>query len=357
MPADHVDVEVAEFTHRGRRASNQDSVLLGTLSDGRLLAAIADGMGGHRAGDVASRTALDSLVVALEEGAPLRGAVEVANRSVHARAKGDQSLAGMGTTLVAVLLEKGVSYEIVSVGDSRAYRIDSDCIRQLTKDHSYEAEAARRDGARHEAAATSPWRNALTRAIGTSREVEVDAHGPYAIDAQHAVLLCSDGLYRAVEDDLIRRYVLSCDALEAAAETLGTLAYRRGSDDNISIVAVEMGHLERVEDDVTLPIPILPTEPPQAASGIEAAAEAHASGHAREMAPASDRKPDGSGWKPDVGTRTGLLLALALALAFSITLLIVVLLAGERRRSGVEPSGPVPRLEESGSAIDPANSR
>jgi hypothetical protein len=114
-----------------------------------------------------------------------------------------------------------------------------------------------RSGAMTEAeAARSPWRNALTRAIGTDAAVKVDMFGPFTVEAPHRVLLCSDGLYKTLGEDLIREYLLSIDGLSLAMEALAALAYRRGSDDNITAAAVEFGALERRPPRITLPLAI-----------------------------------------------------------------------------------------------------
>jgi PPM family protein phosphatase len=249
------DGTAAGYTHTGRRKSNQDAVILRSLPGGAELIAIADGMGGHLAGEIASALALEALVGALEGGAPLREAVSAANARVYAEAEAHPERKGMGTTLVA-LLRTGATYEIANVGDSRAYRVDEQGITRLTDDHSFVAEAIREGTMSPEEAARSPWRNALTRAIGTDAEVEVDLLGPLEVGPPHVVLLCTDGLYRSVDDDVIQEYMLSEDDLGAVVETLAALAFRRGSDDNISVGAVEFGTVPRRAPRHTLPLPI-----------------------------------------------------------------------------------------------------
>jgi len=245
----------AGYTHTGRRKSNQDAVVVRTFASGAELVAIADGMGGHLAGEVASALALESLVASLEAGASLRDSVVAANARVHAESAAHPDRQGMGTTLVA-LLRDGDGYHIANVGDSRAYRVEAETILRLTDDHSFVAEALRDGSMSAEEAARSPWRNALTRAIGTDPSVQVDVFGPFEVDAPHAVLLCTDGLYRAVDDDVIREYVLSVGELATVAETLAALAFRRGSDDNISVAVIEFERLERRPPRITLPLPI-----------------------------------------------------------------------------------------------------
>ncbi|MDQ3555973.1 MAG: protein phosphatase 2C domain-containing protein, partial [Gemmatimonadota bacterium] len=245
----------AVYTHRGRRRANQDAVLARTLADGRELVALADGMGGQAAGEVASARTLEVLVQELEIGTNLDDAIRAANLAVHTEAGQDPEREGMGTTLVA-LLRIGNSYHVANVGDSRAYRVDAERIDQVTADHSFAADAVRTGSMSPADAAVSPWRNALTRAVGTDPEVEVDLFGPFPIEPPHAVILCSDGLYKALPDRVIADFVRSTEDVEAAVNGLSALAYRQGSDDNISAVAVEFGRFDRWLPAVTAPLPI-----------------------------------------------------------------------------------------------------
>jgi PPM family protein phosphatase len=268
-----ISPQIAWYSHAGRRRSNQDAVVARRLPTGAELVAVADGMGGHSAGEVASEMALEVLVAELEAGAELASAVTEANRRVFAAARENARWQGMGTTLVA-LLRTGDEYCIANVGDSRAYRIDADGIRQLTDDHSYVAEA-RRTGTMTEAQlAASPWRNALTRSVGTDAGVEVDLFGPFPATSPHAVLLCSDGLYKVVADTVLQEYVLSLDDPGQAAEVLTALAYRRGSDDNISVAVAEFASLPRRSPVVTLPIPMRIGAAAQDAAPVAARASA-----------------------------------------------------------------------------------
>jgi PPM family protein phosphatase len=246
---------IAFYTHAGRRASNQDAVLVRRLPDGRELAAIADGMGGHAAGEIASARALEVLAERLGQGDALRNAFAAANATVHREAHQSGDRRGMGTTLVAIVARPG-GYEVGNVGDSRAYRIDASGIRQLTSDHSVVAEASRDGGFSAEELAQSPWRNALTRAIGTDADVEVDVFGPFDAGEPHAVLLCSDGLYKTLTDEVIREYVVATPDLQTAVRSLAAIAYRLGSDDNITVTAVEFGTLPRRSPGITLPVPL-----------------------------------------------------------------------------------------------------
>ncbi len=247
--------ERAQYTHAGRRRVNQDAVVVQLLDGGQALLAVADGMGGHLAGEIASARALEVLIGELQAGEGLREAMRAANAAVYAEAGLASERRGMGTTLVAVL-GSDRSYEVGNVGDSRAYRIDARAIHQLTVDHSFAAEAVRAGSMSAAEVAGSPWRNALTRAVGTDPEIEIDLFGPFPLDEPHALFLCSDGLYKSVPDHIIREYVLSTEDLETAVHALAALAFRNGSDDNITVAAVEFGTLPRRPSAITLPVPI-----------------------------------------------------------------------------------------------------
>src|SRR5512146_2831269 len=223
---------MAIWTHRGGRKSNQDAVVALGLGDGRELLAVADGMGGQSAGAVASRMALETLVESLRGGATLADAVGRANAAVyHAQARNPE-WQGMGTTLVA-MLRSGRRYEIANVGDSRAYRLGSS-FERLTRDHSFMAEALARGELSAEEALRSPWRHAVTRALGLEAEVEVDTFGPYSIGSSRYVLLCSDGLSNALSDRDLAHQFTGDPAPELAAERLGQAALAARCSDNVS---------------------------------------------------------------------------------------------------------------------------
>jgi PPM family protein phosphatase len=224
---------------QGRRPSNQDAVMDVKLPDGRHLVAVADGMGGHRSGEVASAMALEVLVRELRGGARLHEAVAAANTQVFDEANRDPARAGMGTTLIALLRTDAV-YEIANVGDSRAYRIDQHGINRVSRDHSFAEEAASKALMGPEEIARSPWRNALTRSIGTQETVEIDVFGPFEIAGRpHTVMLCSDGLYRALSDDAAWHHLIGSPDPAAGARILIDLALRHGSDDNVSVAVVQ----------------------------------------------------------------------------------------------------------------------
>jgi protein phosphatase len=231
----------AALSERGRRRLNEDAVLTAVLGDGAELIAVADGMGGYAAGEVASRRALEVLQARLEAGAELEEAVRAANHAVFTEASTHAHREGMGTTLVA-LLRRGGTYRIANVGDSRAYRIDGGGLRQITVDHSFVAEAVRSGLLSADEAERSRWRNAVTRAVGTDPELdEVDCFGPFDATEPHAVVLCTDGLYRGVGEARLQEAVRSGLAEEELASALVVAAYDAGSEDNISVAVVRFG--------------------------------------------------------------------------------------------------------------------
>ncbi len=248
---------LAQHSIPGRRPYQEDSIHVGDLADGRLLVAVADGMGGHAAGEVASALALETLKASLEAGIELGEAFRLANQQVHAKSK-EPGKQGMGTTMVAVLVD-GDRYQVANVGDSRGYRLSAGGIERITQDHSFVAEAMKR-GQSEEEATASQWRDALTRAIGTDPKVEVDVFGPFPVENDTAFLLCSDGLYKTLKDADLRAIFARSGGPKGAANNLVTEAYERGSDDNISVVIAEFGQVPREQAQGTMPLEFQPPE-------------------------------------------------------------------------------------------------
>ena len=252
----------------GLRPYQEDAVLAETLSDGRVLVAVADGMGGHAAGEVASAIALETLIEAVQDGQSLADAFTLANSRVYAKA-GEPGKQGMGTTLVAALID-GDEVVLANVGDSRGYVIAPDGIRQVTEDHSFVAEAVKRGQSEAEAMA-GPWKDALTRSIGTEEEVDVDVFGPLPVTDDSALLICSDGLYKTLSDeDLLRIYAQS-GGPRGAAQSLVSSAFESGSDDNISVAIAEYGEVPRVVIGGTAPLDFVPS--PEDVVAADAVAE------------------------------------------------------------------------------------
>jgi protein phosphatase len=222
-----------------RRSANEDRYALAADLG---LYLVADGMGGHTAGQVASELAAQAAVGALRAllDAPaslaekLRYAVAAANREIFATARAKPELAGMGTTLVALLAGES-RIALAHVGDSRAYLIRGGRIRQLTDDHSLVAELVRRREISARAARGHPHRHVLTRAIGVRRSVEADL-AELTPAPQDTFVLCSDGLTGHLGDEEIAEAVLASPDLEAACERLVALANARGGEDNVTVV-------------------------------------------------------------------------------------------------------------------------
>ena len=202
------------------------------------LFAVADGMGGAQAGEVASQLAAAVLRQSPgDEGDPeqrVAALIQEANRQIYERARSDAQASGMGTTITAAILADD-QVAIGHVGDSRAYRIRSGELEQLTEDHSLVAELIRSGRLTPEEAETHPQRSVITRVLGTDPDVDVDT---LAVDTQpgDVFLLCSDGLTTMVGDEEILQALRESDGLEQAAKALVKAANRRGGEDNITIV-------------------------------------------------------------------------------------------------------------------------
>jgi protein phosphatase len=230
----------AAATDVGRvRTLNEDSYLVAER-----LFAVADGMGGHRGGEVASADALAAFRGAVIEPTvdDLVGAVATANRAVFDRSLSDPELAGMGTTLCAIGLvdtDDGERIAVVNVGDSRVYLLHDDEFIQLSEDHSLVEEMVRDGQLTPDEAADHPRRNVLTRALGVDAEVNVDSWSvePHPRDR---FLLCSDGLFNELHDDQISAVLRRLSAPGEAARELVRLATEAGGRDNITVVLVDV---------------------------------------------------------------------------------------------------------------------
>ena len=216
------------------RDGNEDAYVV----DPRLqLFAVADGMGGHRAGEVASATALEALRAAVASGITIRDAVAAANRAVFSKAADDAELQGMGTTLTALIpQESGVT--IGHVGDSRAYLLRDGELRQLTLDHSLVEEMVREGRLTHEQAAIHPQRSIITRALGVEATVEVDVY-TLMLAPGDRLLLCSDGLTGMVQSTEIAAILRRESDPTRAANALVDAANAAGGEDNITTIVVD----------------------------------------------------------------------------------------------------------------------
>jgi protein phosphatase len=215
------------------------------------LFAVADGMGGAQAGEVASRLAAGTLREAQGEGAPeerVVALIQEANRRVYQHAGEDETRRGMGTTVTAALaLEDRVV--IGHVGDSRAYRIRDGALEQLTEDHSLVAELVRSGKLSPEEAENHPQRSVITRALGTDPDVDVDV---FSVDAQagDVYMICSDGLSGMVDDETILALVERHRGdLDSATQALVSAANKQGGEDNITVVLFEIDAVPAAVDE------------------------------------------------------------------------------------------------------------
>lgn len=245
-----------------KRRSNEDSY---TTSDDLRLYVVADGMGGHAAGEVASRLAVESIerhiaaaqpdlpptvpsensTLSLEDPSlpvPARrvlNAIRLANQEIVRSVRRDQSMRGMGTTVVLAYIQGKRAY-IGSVGDSRAYLVREGEIRQLTDDHTFVNEQVRAGTLTAQEARRHPARNILTRAVGSQEDIEADVIQE-DLKPGDQILLCSDGLTTMVEDEDILDTLRGAGDPETGCKSLVDLANQRGGDDNITAVLILAG--------------------------------------------------------------------------------------------------------------------
>ena len=203
------------------------------------LLAIADGMGGHASGEVASKMAIEILKDSLKkEGEPLpdrlNSGVKLANKSIYDASRSQSRLNGMGTTLTALQLN-GNRLSIAHVGDSRAYLFRGGVIEQITDDHTIVSEQVARGMMTREEAARSDMRNILSRALGIAPEVDVDIE-ELTVSEGDQLVLCSDGLSELISDDEILSEVQTSNRPEIVCDELVNLAIQRGGEDNITVI-------------------------------------------------------------------------------------------------------------------------
>ena len=228
-----------------KRKMNQDYVFASADPVGNLpnLFVVADGMGGHNAGDYASSHAVGIVVEEIREDADfnpvkvIRHAIESANTEIITQAQKDEKLRGMGTTMVAATIVGHYAY-VANVGDSRLY-VAGEQIQQITKDHSLVQEMVRMGELNAEEARNHPDKNIITRALGAERTVDVDFFD-LKLEPGNVVLMCSDGLSNMVEDDRIGEIISDTDRdLQERGQALISEANRNGGKDNIAIVLIE----------------------------------------------------------------------------------------------------------------------
>ncbi|MBQ4600078.1 MAG: Stp1/IreP family PP2C-type Ser/Thr phosphatase [Oscillospiraceae bacterium] len=231
------------------RPQNQDAYKMEYLDRNTLLCVVCDGMGGAKSGNIASKLAVDVFVEEIKQtwksgmdrektDQMLYGAVKLANFTVFDQAQQFEEFYGMGTTLVAVLLS-GKDATLVNVGDSRAYRVDREGIRQLTTDHSLVQMMVQRGELTPERAKTYPGKNLITRAIGTEPVVECDLFR-CKLERGDCLLLCSDGLSNLLDEQEILFEVVHGVNMESCCQRLLDIAKDRGAPDNVTSVLVQV---------------------------------------------------------------------------------------------------------------------
>ena len=231
-------MQAAALSHTGLiRPGNEDCYIVDAE---RGLLAVADGMGGHQAGEVASHLALRALRDRLFDGTPgeplprMLAAAAFANDIVYRSSQSSRERAGMGTTLTAVWVVGSRGF-LAHIGDSRAYLFRDGQLQTLTNDHSYVGELVRNGGLTVEEARQHPRRNILTRAQGTEGTVSIDSR-EIALRAGDRLLLCTDGLYEVIPDAEIAAVMGRYQELAATVQELLRVTLERGGPDNVTVV-------------------------------------------------------------------------------------------------------------------------
>jgi PPM family protein phosphatase len=241
-----IDAGVA--TDKGQvREGNEDAYLVEPP-----LYAVADGMGGHRGGEVASQLALETIADLFRKGdIPLAEQVRRANRAVFDRSGADRAVAGMGTTLTAALVQGELAH-LIHVGDSRAYLLRAGTLRQLTEDHTLVNRMVKAGEITEEEAEVHPHRNVITRSLGTEADIDVDEQD-IGLLAGDRLLLCSDGLTGMLNEEQVQAILESTSPAQEAADRLVRAANRAGGVDNITVVVLDVTEGEPDEDEAAAP--------------------------------------------------------------------------------------------------------
>lgn len=238
-------MKISSLTDIGTtREMNQDYLYSSEESVGKLpnLFLVADGMGGHKAGEFASRYVVEHIVRSIkgskaeEAVGILSESIETANRKLKEYADAHQQMRGMGTTIVAAVIQ-GRTLLVANVGDSRLY-IVGDEITQVTQDHSLVQEMVRLGQMDPQSAKNHPDKNIITRAVGVSEKVKIDIF-ERQLRAGEYIILCSDGLTNMVEDSVILQILHGAGSLSDKAERLIELANKNGGKDNITVIIIE----------------------------------------------------------------------------------------------------------------------
>ena len=235
-------MEVWGITHRGVvRQQNQDAFSARTMDDGRVIALVCDGMGGARAGNVASAMAVDLFMDRFlresgDDQERMQRAASQANQEIFKKAATDEDCTGMGTTLVAALAGAGEAV-ILNEGDSRAYPINGDGIVLITRDHSLVEDLVERGELTREQARTHPHKNLITRALGAEPVLLADCFRQPLAQGDF-LLLCSDGLSNLVTEQEMLYEVIHGGDSESCPQRLLDIALHRGAPDNVTAVLI-----------------------------------------------------------------------------------------------------------------------
>ncbi|MCI8869530.1 MAG: Stp1/IreP family PP2C-type Ser/Thr phosphatase [Lawsonibacter sp.] len=235
------------ITHRGAvREQNQDAYAVRQLPDGQVIAVVCDGMGGARAGNIASTMAVELFLEEFFRTEPqiletgherMERAAALANAQVFRRSSAEPECSGMGTTLVAALADR-TGAAILNEGDSRAYHITGDGIVRVTRDHSLVEDLVQRGDLTRDQARVHPHKNLITRALGAEPRLHTDRFYQ-ALEQGDYLLLCSDGLSNIVTEQEILYEVIHGGPAESCCQRLLDIALKRGAPDNVTVVLIQ----------------------------------------------------------------------------------------------------------------------
>ena len=229
---------LATRTHEGLRKFNNEDSFYANESKGLFL--ICDGMGGHGAGDIASKTAVDAIKTAFDKNSGLTDCLIEANQAVLEKSKNGEGTLNMGTTAVVAHIQENGDFEVAWVGDSRAYLLAKDGIHMLTEDHAYAYKLMQEGFISREELRFHPYRSVLLQSVGGGQEEVYPSHLEGHLDEDSVLLLCSDGLTGELEDEEILNILVASPSLEEAADILLQQTLTRGAHDNVTLVLVAL---------------------------------------------------------------------------------------------------------------------
>jgi protein phosphatase len=240
-----VEIEIGNLTDVGRKRTHNEDYYGFFKTSGEVLAIVADGMGGHASGEIASRMAVEMIheVYSKERDEKdvldaLKSAFQTTNFTILQKSLEEETLSGMGTTATAIVLKEDQAF-IGHMGDSRAYLLRGSMITQLTRDHSLVERMVSQGLLSREEADHHPQKNVIYKTLGVNRDDELDLLGPIPVSIDDIFLLCSDGLTNHVTDEEIVK-VVSKESPQKACENLIHLANQRGGHDNITVQILKM---------------------------------------------------------------------------------------------------------------------